>query len=82
MYADDQGLDRLARLPIVLADSQRLAQCIRNYLANAIRFSSEGGTVEMQVLALPRDEAVAIAQSSGSTRSYENKSLSLLGGST
>jgi len=46
----------------VQADTQRLAQCIRNYLANAIRFSEQGDSIDVQVAVLRTVQASRLAR--------------------
>jgi len=46
----------------VQADTQRLAQCVRNYLANAIRFSEMGTSIDVQVAVLRPVQAIRLAK--------------------
>jgi two-component system sensor histidine kinase BaeS len=43
------SIDAIANLPIILGDSDRLAQVIDNLLDNAIRYSPDGSTVDVVI---------------------------------
>jgi signal transduction histidine kinase len=49
------GLDAPDDLPLITADPVRLKQVLYNLLANAVKFSPEGGEVSLSVRALPAE---------------------------
>jgi signal transduction histidine kinase/CheY-like chemotaxis protein len=46
--------------PTIIADDQRLAQVITNLLANAVKFTGEGGTVGLEACLLEEDADTAL----------------------
>jgi two-component system OmpR family sensor kinase/two-component system sensor histidine kinase BaeS len=54
-------VDVPAELPLVVADSDRVAQVLHNLLANAFRFTQEGGRIDIAASAAGDDVQVTVA---------------------